>query len=191
MMAREEASRGGRPAVFLDRDGTVIEEVNYLSRIEDLRPIDGVSHSLQMLRDAGFSVVLITNQSGVARGYFTEDFVRLTHRELEARIGFAFDGIYYCTHGPDGGCRCRKPAPGMVEQAAADLGLDITRSFVVGDKTVDLELARQAGMPGILVLTGYGGRIDQPTAAEHVAPDINEACRWIITRASAHSKGRE
>lgn len=167
------------PAVFVDRDGTVIEEVNYLSDIRDLKPFDGAGSALQMLRDAGFLVVLITNQSGVARGYFTEDFVRLTHERLQEMIGFRFDGIYYCPHGPDDGCRCRKPEPGMIEQAALELGIDISASYMIGDKPADIELAARAGMKGVLVTTGYGRETAEGTRADIIADNIAQAARII------------
>ena len=155
-----------KPAVFLDRDGTLIEERGYLDRLDLIEPFPWASAALRRLRDAGYALVLVTNQAGVARGYFDEAFVQEAHRHLAALLeadGVVLDGYYYCPHHPDGTvagyrrrCRCRKPGPGMVEQAAADLGLDVSRSFVVGDKWLDVELAANAGARGILVRTGYG-----------------------------------
>jgi len=155
-----------RPAVFLDRDGTLIEERNYLDRLDLIAPLPGVAGALTRLRDAGFALVLVTNQAGVARGYF----VRAAHEHLAAlfaRDGIVLDGYYYCPHHPEGVveayrrlCRCRKPAPGMVEEAARDLDLDVARSFVIGDKWLDVELAKNAGARGILVRTGYGADIE-------------------------------
>ena len=155
-----------KPAVFLDRDGTLIEERGYLDRLDLIAPFPWASSALRRLRDAGYALVLVTNQAGVARGYFDEAFVQEAHRHLAAMLaadGAVLDGYYYCPHHPDGTvagyrrtCRCRKPGPGMVEQAAADLGLDVARSFVVGDKWLDVELAANAGARGILVRTGYG-----------------------------------
>ena len=159
-----------RPAVFLDRDGTLIEERNYLDRLDLIAPLPGVAGALTRLRDAGFALVLVTNQAGVARGYFDESFVRAAHEHLAAlfaRDGIVLDGYYYCPHHPEGvveayrrPCRCRKPAPGMVEEAARDLDLDVARSFVIGDKWLDVELAKNAGARGILVRTGYGADIE-------------------------------
>ena len=153
-----------RPAVFLDRDGTLIEEHGYLDRLELIAPFPYAAPALRRLREAGYALVLVTNQAGVARGYFDEAFVKEAHRHLAAllaREDLALDGYYYCPHHPEGViaeyrriCRCRKPGPGMVEQAAADLGLDVARSFVIGDKWLDVELARNAGARGILVRTG-------------------------------------
>lgn len=174
-----------RPAVFLDRDGTVIEEVEYLSDMRDLRPFPGVRESLQMLRNSGFAVVLVTNQSGVARGYFTVDFVQRVHARLEEMLSFKFDGIYYCPHGPDDGCDCRKPEPGMIRQAVEEIEIDLGNSYMVGDKSIDIELAARAGFQGLLVLTGYG--VDQQSnrnivEAAYVATDLNDACRWILQK---------
>lgn len=155
-----------KPAVFLDRDGTLIEERGYLSQLDLIAPFPWTPLALRRLRDAGYALVLVTNQAGIARGFFGEAFVQEAHRHLAAMLaadGVALDGYYYCPHHPEGTvaeyrrtCRCRKPGPGMVEQAVADLGLDITRSFVVGDKWLDVELAANAGARGILVRTGYG-----------------------------------
>ena len=159
-----------RPAVFLDRDGTLIEERNYLDRVEAIAPFPDVASALARLARAGFALVLVTNQAGVARGYFDEDFVRRAHEHLAAllaRDGIVLDGYYYCPHHPEGTletyrrvCRCRKPGPGMVEDAARDLHLDVARSFVIGDKWIDVELAQNAGARGILVRTGYGAAIE-------------------------------
>jgi D-glycero-D-manno-heptose 1,7-bisphosphate phosphatase len=186
-----------RPAVFLDRDGTLIEERNYLDRLDLIAPFPGVASALARLRDAGFALVVVTNQAGVARGLFDERFVRAAHEHLAAlfaRDGIILDGYYYCPHHPEGvvdayrrECRCRKPAPGMVEEAARDLDLDVARSFVVGDKWLDVELASNAGARGILVRTGYGADIEaqprhdlQPFA---VADTLAEAADVIVAGA--------
>lgn len=154
------------PAVFLDRDGTLIEERGYLDRLDLIALLPGSAEAIRLLKQGGFAVVLVTNQAGVARGRFDEAFVQEAHRFLQARLGelgAPLDGYYYCPHHPAGvvasyrqACRCRKPAPGMVEQAVQDLDLDVARSFVVGDKWLDVELAAQAGARGLLVRTGYG-----------------------------------
>jgi len=159
-----------KPAVFLDRDGTLIEERGYLDTLEDIVLLAGTTDALHLLRDAGYALVLVTNQAGVARGFFNEAFVRQAHRHLAAMLateGIVLDGYYYCPHHPDGVvaeysrvCQCRKPAPGMVAQAARDLDLDVGRSFVVGDKWLDIELASNAGARGLLVRTGYGAGVE-------------------------------
>ncbi len=173
-----------RPAVFLDRDGTLIEERGYLSKLEDIALFADTPAALRRLRDAGFALVAVTNQAGIARGYFDEAFVQKAHRylgEMLAAEGIVIDGYYYCPHHPDGlvpeysrVCRCRKPAPGMVEQAARDLALDIDRSFVVGDKWLDVELATNAGARGILVRTGYG-------AGDEQRPELSKAIAIVDT----------
>ncbi len=176
-----------KPAVFLDRDGTVIKEVEYLSNMRDLKPFTGVGKSLRMLRNSGFAVVLITNQSGVARGYFTMDFVESVHAKLEEMLSFKFDGIYYCPHGPDDGCDCRKPKAGMIRKAVEEIGIDLNNSYMIGDKSIDIELANSLGFPGLLVLTGYGfDQQNNRNAVEtaYVAADLNDACRWILVRAA-------
>jgi len=178
-MSFEAATGSGRPAVFVDRDGTIIEDAEYLSDIRDLRPIPGASESLKRLRQAGFLVILVTNQSGVARGYFDEEFVRKTHQVLEGMLDFRFDSIYFCPHGPNQGCVCRKPATGMIDSAFRDLPIQREGSVVIGDKAADIELARNAGMPGILVRTGQGNQTIEVSPG-FVAADINEACEWIL-----------
>jgi D-glycero-D-manno-heptose 1,7-bisphosphate phosphatase len=155
-----------RPAVFLDRDGTIIEERGYLDKLEAIALFADTTIALRLLREAGYALVLVTNQAGVARGFFDEAFVQEAHRHLAGLLaaeGITLDGYYYCPHHPDGVipeyshvCRCRKPGPGMVEQAVRDLDIDLDRSFVVGDKWLDVELATNAGARGILVRTGYG-----------------------------------
>ena len=188
-----------RPAVFLDRDGTLIEERGYLSKLEDIALFADTAAALRRLRDAGFALVVVTNQAGIARGYFDEAFVQKAHRylgEMLAAEGIVIDGYYYCPHHPDGlvpeysrVCRCRKPAPGMVEHAARDLDLDVDRSFVVGDKWLDVELATNAGARGILVRTGYGAGDEQrPELSKAIAivDTILDAANEIV-RQAAHT----
>jgi D-glycero-D-manno-heptose 1,7-bisphosphate phosphatase len=181
-------------AVFLDRDGTMIEERGYLDRLDLVSPFPYTADAIIRLRQAGFAIVVVTNQAGVARGYFDESFVRSTHAHLDALLGPAAapDAYYYCPHHPDGvvagyavACRCRKPSPGMIEQAAAELGLDIARSFVVGDKWLDVGLANQAGARGILVRTGYGEHMaDAPppgTSVDRIVATLDEAAHYIVS----------
>ena len=185
--------------MFLDRDGTLIEERGYLSKLEDIALFADTPAALRRLRDAGFALVVVTNQAGIARGYFDEAFVQKAHRylgEMLAAEGIVIDGYYYCPHHPDGlvpeysrVCRCRKPAPGMVEHAARDLDLDIDRSFVVGDKWLDVELATNAGARGILVRTGYGAGDEQrPELSKAIAivDTILDAANEIV-RQAAHT----
>ncbi|MBN2645896.1 MAG: D-glycero-beta-D-manno-heptose 1,7-bisphosphate 7-phosphatase [Desulfuromonadaceae bacterium] len=155
-----------RSAVFLDRDGTINEEVDYLYRPQDLVFLPGVAAAIRRLNEAGLLVVVVTNQSGVARGYYAEADVCRLHQVMAdqlARQGARIDAFYYCPHHPEKGnppyvgpCSCRKGAPGMLMQAATDLGIDLTSSFMVGDKWVDVEAGRAAGASSLLVLTGHG-----------------------------------
>jgi D-glycero-D-manno-heptose 1,7-bisphosphate phosphatase len=148
-------------AVFLDRDGTLVHPRHYPSRPEELILYDGIGADLRALQEAGFRLVVITNQSGLARGLFTEDDLRLMHDHLErelARSGVRIDGIYYCPHHPDGSvpdlairCDCRKPQPGLLLRAAADLGLDLARSWFIGDILDDCEAGNRAGCRTVLV----------------------------------------
>jgi len=187
-----------RPAVFLDRDGVVIEDVSYLDTIDRLALFPWTIDSIRALNRAGLPVVVVTNQSGVARGFFSEAFVGDVHRELSARLaagGARIDAYYYCPHHPDGrvpeyarACDCRKPSRGLIDRAARDLNLDPARSFVVGDKQSDIELARAAGARGILVRTGYGGA-ERPRPggtvgeieADAVVDNLAAAASWILT----------
>ena len=157
------------PAVFLDRDGVIIEEVNYLSEVGQVRLLPGAAAAIARLNRRGLPVVVVTNQAGVARGKFPEERVEEVHAYLDlllARGGARVDRYYYCPHHPEGElpayrtvCGCRKPRPGMLRQAAAELGLDLARSFLVGDKACDLEAGARAGCRTLLVRTGYGAAV--------------------------------
>lgn len=153
-------------AVFLDRDGTINVERDYLYRCEDFEFIQGVPQAIKMLNDAGFLVIVVTNQSGIARGYYSEDDVKVLHHFVEEQLvasGARVDGFYYCPHHPDKGfppyrqtCRCRKGAAGMLIDAAHDFDIDLTQSFIVGDKLADVEAGLAVESTPILVLTGHG-----------------------------------
>lgn len=181
-----------RPAVFLDRDGTITEEVGYLNHISRFRMLSGAGAAIRRLNAASLPVVVVTNQSGVGRGYFPEVLVREVHERMVAELaaeGARVDGVYYCPHVSADECACRKPKTGMLEQAAVDLRLDLERSFVVGDRAADVALAHRAGSRGILVRTGYGeGELawhakkwqHQP---HFVAADLGEAVEWILMEA--------
>jgi len=183
-----------KPAVFLDRDGTLIEDVGYLDRLDRIALFPWTVDAVRALNRGGFVVVVITNQSGVARGFFTEAFVEETHRHLSARLaagGARIDAYYYCPHHPDGTvaayrrqCDCRKPASGLVDRAVRDLDLDPARSFVVGDKWLDVGLARAAGARGILVRTGTGAaeeaRPMPGVSADAIVDNLAGAASWIL-----------
>lgn len=176
-------------AVFMDRDGTINREVGHVDRIEKLELLPGAAAAIRRLNEHGLKVIVVTNQSGVARGYFSERFVKALHRRFETALesqGARLDGIYYCPHHPDAACGCRKPAPGLLMKAAKDLGIDLQRSYVIGDKHGDVETARRAGTKSILVLTGYAGQepgrdpAGQEERPDYVARDLPDAVDWIL-----------
>ena len=177
-----------RAAVFIDRDGTVIEETEYLSDPAGVLILPGAIAGMKALLDAGFPLVLVTNQAGIARGYYTVDdyeavAVRLSEM-LEAE-GVQVEGTYFCPHHPDvtGPCDCRKPATGMYRQSAAAHGLDLGRSFYIGDKLSDVIPALELGGLGVLVRTGYGRELEAEVPdAVHVVDDLEEAVGLIVSR---------
>ena len=173
-----------RPAVFVDRDGTLIEDEDFLSDPGKMRVYDFTREALELLRDRGFLIVVVTNQSGVARGLLDESNIESIHLALSKSLSGLIDGYYYCPHGPDDGCRCRKPALGMIEDALRDLTIDILNSWIIGDKRIDLETGFNAGMGTALVMTGYGeqevGELDR--MPDIVADNILEAAREIVAR---------
>jgi D,D-heptose 1,7-bisphosphate phosphatase len=183
------------PAVFLDRDGTLIEEAGYLDSLERMQLFPWTVDALRLLGRAGYRRVVVTNQSGIALGLFDEAFVRRTHETLSARLdesGAAIDAFYYCPHHPHGhvealrqACACRKPGAAMLEQAAADLDVDLARSYAIGDRWTDVQLAATAGLRGgILLRTGHGRSAEQRpidgVTAAHVADDLIAAVGWIL-----------
>lgn len=170
-----------RPAVFIDRDGTIIEETEYLSDPAGIVVIAGTFEALRELREAGFVLVTVTNQAGIARGYYTtSDYQAVASRldEVLAESGASVDRTMYCPHHPDHGgpCPCRKPATGMFREAAADLGIDLTASYYVGDKVSDVLPAVELGGQGVLVRTGYGTEHETDLPAEiWVVDDLRSA----------------
>jgi D-glycero-D-manno-heptose 1,7-bisphosphate phosphatase len=139
---------------LLDRDGTIVHDRHYLRDPRDLELLPNAAEGLRLLADAGFGLVVVTNQSGVARGHFTAGELELQHarlRELLEAEGVALDAVYACPHGPDDGCACRKPAPGLILQAADELGLDLARSVAIGDTPRDAEAARRAGVRAVTI----------------------------------------
>jgi len=182
----------GNGAVFLDRDGTIHEEVGYLSRLDQLKLFPGTAEAVTLIHEMGRKAVVITNQSGVARGFFDEGFLHEVHGEINARLekkGTRIDAFYYCPHHPHFGappykkdCDCRKPNPGLFFRAAADLGIDLHRSYMIGDMLKDMVAARHAGAGGILVRTGYGVNIPRADRVLYQADDILDAVRWIRER---------
>lgn len=148
-----------RRAVFLDRDGTLIVDQNYLSDPDGVVLFDGVIAGLRCLQDLGLPLVVVSNQSGIGRGYFSLRDASAVNDRIAQKLaphGIEIAGWYMCPHRPDSACKCRKPLPGLIEQASRDLGLDARRSFVIGDKHVDLDLALAVRAEALLVTTGYG-----------------------------------
>jgi D-glycero-D-manno-heptose 1,7-bisphosphate phosphatase len=180
-----------RPAVFLDRDGTLLEEGNYVSDIRNVVFFPYTVDAVRLLNQAGFAVVVITNQSGIARGIVQESFLAEAHAFIDKKLaegGARIDGYYYCPHHPEGSiaeftreCDCRKPKPGQLRQAAADLDLDLARSFVVGDRWSDVDAAAAVGGRGVLVRSGYGMQAAQQSRPSAVIVDnLIAAVAWIL-----------
>ena len=169
------------PAVFLDRDGTLMEERNYCADPAAVRVFDGVPAALDRLAAAGYRLVLVTNQSGIGRGYFTHAQYEAVHAELVRQLRPArLDAVYLCASTPEADDPRRKPSPAMVLEAARDLGLDLGRSWFVGDKAIDVECGRRAGTRTVLVRTGHGA--GEPEAgADLVAADLVEAADRILS----------
>ena len=191
----------GRRAIIMDRDGTVCDEVGYVNHVDRVRLLPGSAEAIRRANAAGFQTVVVTNQAGVARGYFTETLVQDAHdrlRELLAEEGARLDGIYYCPHHPEVGdvpyrqaCACRKPRPGMLHRARDEMGIALSGSYMVGDSVRDVEAGHRAGATTILVLTGYGrGEWEYQSHAwrvkpDHVANDLLDAVSWILAREEA------
>ena len=187
-----------RPAVFLDRDGTLIVERDHLDRIEAIELFPWTADALRLLNRAGYATVVVTNQSGVGRGLFDEAFVRATHAALDAKLakGHArIDAYYFCPHHPDKArapyllmCDCRKPKPGMIERACRDLSLDPTRSVMIGDRWIDVACGHAAGGRSVLVRTGYGAREARHppdgARADAILNNLMEAVGWILRSSS-------
>ncbi len=177
------------PAVFLDRDGTINEEMGYINHLSRFRVFPQAAPAIRRLNEAGLKVVVISNQSGIARGYFPESLMEEVYRylgEILAQGGARLDAFFLCTHHPNAGCSCRKPKPELILRAARDLDLDLPRSYLIGDRYTDVETAANAGVKGILVLTGYGrGELEflqdkAPAQPVYVAQDLADAAAWIL-----------
>lgn len=145
-----------RPAIFIDRDGTLIEEVNFLSRVEDLRMFEFSKVAINSLKDAGYLVIVVTNQSGIGRGIYTEAAMHKIHEQIQLELDNSIDAFYFCPHLPDEKCPCRKPGLGMIKSAQSDFEIDMERSWMIGDKKIDVETGQNAKLRTAMVLTGYG-----------------------------------
>jgi D-glycero-D-manno-heptose 1,7-bisphosphate phosphatase len=182
------------PAVFLDRDGTLIEDVDYLNDLNQIALFPWTVDALRLLNRAGFATIVVTNQSAVARGIVSEDFVCRTHAALDERFamgGARIDRYYFCPHHPEAtveryrrACRCRKPSPGMIEEAASDLALDVPRSWMVGDRWLDVETGLAAGARSLLVQSGHAARLHETSPlgvrADAILNNLMEAVGWIL-----------
>lgn len=183
-----------RPAIFLDRDGTLNVDVGYLHALEDLELFPWTIDALRILQRAGYLLVVISNQSGIALGFIDDGFVERAHEEIQdklRRVGLRLDGFYYCPHHPSAvrehlrhDCECRKPRPGMIHQAARDLDIDLQRSWTIGDKWLDVQVGHAAGTRSILVRTGWGrhaeGRRPSGQRVEAVCDNLMHAVTTIL-----------
>jgi D-glycero-D-manno-heptose 1,7-bisphosphate phosphatase len=192
----EKLGQSGQPAVFLDRDGTINEQMGYINHISRFILLPGAATAIRTLNEQNIPVVVVTNQSGLARGYFPPVLLDAVHAQMEQELAAQdahIDGLYICPHHPEAKeeqfrkvCTCRKPQTGLLEQAAAELELDLTRSFMVGDRWSDLKCGNRVGATSVLVLTGYGrGDLEyigpeQEIQPDKIAEDLSEAVDWII-----------
>lgn len=189
-----------KPAVFLDRDGTINEQMGYINHICRFQLLPGAAQAIKKLNDAHIPVVVVSNQSGLARGYFPEELLVAMHEKMHkllAEEGAVVDAIYYCPHHPEAkearfreACDCRKPKPGLILQASEELGLDPEKSFVVGDRWSDIKTAANCGATSILVRTGYGRGDEQYIGPQQKiqpdfkADDLSGAVEWILKQSS-------
>ena len=180
-----------RRAVFLDRDGTISEEMGYVNHIDRFRIFPYAAEAIRRLNRAEIPVIVVTNQSGIARNIFPESLVHEVHQKMIAELaagGARIDAIYFCPHKSEDACECRKPHPGLLERAAREHALDLTASWVVGDRYADLEMGHAAGTRGILVMTGYGRgeyeyyRSTWPRQPDALAENLTDAVRNILKR---------
>jgi len=179
-------------AVFLDRDGTIVEDVGYMNLPSQIQFIPGSIEAIKMLNEAGYKVVVITNQAGVAKGLINEDMLQTIDKTLHKWIlngGAHLDGVYYCPHHPEYGvypykqvCECRKPHPGLIKRAEKDLKIDLSQSFMIGDKATDVEAGKRAGIKTVFVTTGKGQKEKDKLKEkpDHIADNLLKAVKWIL-----------
>ena len=187
-----------KPAIFIDRDGTVNEQMGYINHLDRFRILPGVPEAIKLINKNNFLAIIVTNQSGIARGYFPISLVYDIHsylKESVARYGAYIDGIFFCPHYPRGKvseytkeCGCRKPGTGLINQACESFDIDMSRSYVIGDHYTDLELANRCNIKGIMVKTGYGlGEVSyivpqMSKGPDYIAEDLLDAVKWIINK---------
>jgi D-glycero-D-manno-heptose 1,7-bisphosphate phosphatase len=195
-----------KPAVFLDRDGTINEQMGYINHVSRFVLLPMAAGAIRSLNESGYLTIVLSNQSGVARGYYPYELVDEVNsrmKELLGEKGALIDGIFFCPHYPKGSvpqysieCNCRKPSPGMIETACSCFEIDLSNSYMIGDRVDDIKMARSAGIKGVLVKTGYGrGEVQhvlphsgiQP---DFIAEDILDAVIWIRARAGKNAEGK-
>ena len=185
-----------KKAIFMDRDGTISHEVGYVNHPNRFSVMDFSGKAIQMINASDYLAIVVTNQAGVAHGYFTIDMVDVVHNKMKQQLaidGATIDAIYFCPHHPRGlieeykkDCYCRKPNPGLLEKAQKDFDIDLTSSFMIGDKISDIELARRVGAKGVMVMTGYGlgeytyQREQWKVDPDYIAEDLLSAVKWIL-----------
>ncbi len=171
-----------RRAAFIDRDGTLIEEVNFLSKVEELRVFPYTLEALTLLKNAGWLVIVVTNQSGIGRGIYDEAAMHTIHAEMQSQLGGIIDAFYFCPHLPCDGCTCRKPGLGMIESAISDFAIDLPGSWMIGDKKIDVETGKFAGARSAMVMTGYGrSHSKEPDVMPDVlAENLLDAVREVL-----------
>lgn len=174
-----------RPTAFIDRDGTINVDQVYGVDVQKLELHPHAREALHLWRDAGWRLVVVTNQSGIARGRFTEAKMHEFHREIEERVGVKLDAWYHCPHLPEQGCSCRKPSPGLLLRAKAEMGIDLSRAYMIGDSRVDVGAGRAIGLPTVLIRRA--GSSHTPAGAEaieadQIVPDLLLAARWTLER---------
>lgn len=181
-----------QPAVFLDRDGTLVKEVNYLHRVEDMRLFPATASALRSLKEAGYLLIVVTNQSGIGRGVYGEGDMHRVHEAMQKELDGAIDAFYFCPHLPCEGCRCRKPGVGMIEAAMADFAIDREQSWFIGDKKIDIETGLAAKLRTALVLTGYGAshKATLDTPPHVIVEEIGEAAAAIFDLSSGQNHPR-
>jgi histidinol-phosphate phosphatase family protein len=178
-----------RKAVFLDRDGTIARDVHYCRRPEDFEILPTVPQAIRLLNENGFKVIVVTNQSGIARGHFTEETLTQIHDKMKhelAKYDAKVDAVYYCPHHPDDSCECRKPGIALFRKAAHEHGIDLQSSYVVGDMQMDIDAGKALGCKTVLVTTGPQPPTTNPQSPidlpDHVALDLLDASKWIMSR---------
>jgi D-glycero-D-manno-heptose 1,7-bisphosphate phosphatase len=168
--------------VFIDRDGTLIEEVNFLHKVEELRFFTFTTEAIRLLKESGFLIIVVTNQSGIGRKIFEESAMHEIHEKIQEELSDKLDEFYFCPHLPDEGCACRKPNLGMIETACANFPIDLENSWIIGDKAIDIETGFNARIKTALVLTGYGRKAVETLERKPdvVAENLLEAVKIIV-----------